>query len=278
MTELIPLLLWPVIRIFLLVALICVPFFIYFSVARKKRKEKKAELVDVVLLPALNQVFSNLHYSANDYIPLQMIMASKMFKGWSTAQGSDYIDGWHNGRHIQMSDVILTHTETESRTNSKGESETYTQIVTDFRGQWVVCDFDKAVTAQLTICAGKCSPRTIKKLAESSSIAEMDNTVFNEKYTVLTDNPHDAFYILTPHMMEYIMAADQQVRGRLSLEFLPNEKIHIAINSGRDFFEPKKIWREMDYEQERNKVLEEIYSIINMIEQLRLVDTSNRSG
>jgi hypothetical protein len=201
-----------------------------------------------------------------------------MVSGWSHITGSDYISGQHNGLRLHMSDVTLTHTETRTRTNSKGEQETYTETVTDFCGQWVICDFNKAVAAPLTLRAGgRPSSGFFRALTGSSSSVEMDNAVFNDEYTVLTDNPHDAFYILTPPMMERIMATNEWADGRLSLEFLPQGEVHLAINSGHDFFEPRSIWREMDYERERNEVLQEMYSIISLIDQLRLVDTSNRS-
>jgi hypothetical protein len=264
------------IMLFFIGALVAVG--VYISVSRRKRAEKKAELVGAVLLPALSQVFADLRYSEAGHISRDVIKASKMVSGWSYIRGSDHISGLHNGLRIQMSDLTLTHTETRTRTNSKGQQETYTVTVTDFCGQWIICDFNKTVAVPLTLRAGG-RPRSgfFRALMGSSSNVEMDNTVFNDSYTVLTDNPHDAFYILTPPVMERIMATNQWAGGCLSLEFLPWGEVHLAINSGHDFFEPQSIWREMDYERERNDVLQEIYTIIGLIDQLRLVDSSNSS-
>jgi hypothetical protein len=243
----------------------------YFVAAGKKRKEKKAELVETVILPVLNEVFDSPSYDAGGHISGDVVRASRMVRGWSRISGSDYICGWHDGLKVQMSDLLLTHTETRTRTNSKGETETYTVTVTDFSGQWVICDFDKQVAAQLTLRAGG-FPLSgfLQTLVDGGASVEMDSTVFNDSYRVLTDNPHDAFYILTPPVMERILAANQWAKGCLSLEYQPWGELHLAIGTHRNFFEPLNIWRDMDYAQEYDKTLAELHFIIGLIDQLRL--------
>jgi hypothetical protein len=251
---------------------------VYVIPAHRKRQEKKAELRDAVLIPALNQVFDELYYSEDSFISDEVVRASRMVSGWEHIDGNDYISGWYDGFHIHMSDVTLTHAETRTRTDSKGNTETDTVTVTDFRGQWVIVNFDKTPASQLTLRAARL-PRSgfFRALAGEELCVEMDSTVFNDCYTVLTDNPHDAFYLLTPHMMERILAANEWAEGHLSIEYLPWGEMHLAINSGHDFFEPHHIWRETDYAQEHNRVLEELRCIFGLIDQLCLGDSSSSS-
>jgi hypothetical protein len=254
---------------------------VYFVLAGQKRKEKKEELINAVILPALSEVFENPHYDASGHISRDVVKASGMVGGWSHISGGDYISGLHDGLRVRMSDVVLTHTETRTRTrtNSEGKTETYTETVTvtDFSGQWVVCDFDKRVAAPLTLRAGGLpSSGFLRALAGGSSSVEMDSTEFNSMYTVLTDNPHDAFYILTPHMMERVMEANRRANGRLSLAYLPWGELHLAIGTGKNFFEPQSIWHEMDYAQEYNDVMGELGFILGLIDQLRLDEPANR--
>jgi hypothetical protein len=251
---------------------------IYSSVSKRKKAKKKARLVDAVLLPALSLVFTDLRYSEIGHISYEVIKASKMVSGRSSISGGNHISGRYNGLHIQMSDITLTHIETRIRMDISGAPQTYTETVTDFRGQWVICDFNKTVASPLILRAGKRKhPGLFRTHAGSSSGIEMDNAIFNDSYTILTNNPHDAFYILTPPVMERIMLTNQGTGGHLSLEFLPQGEVHCAINSGHNFFEPQRIWLKMNYGRERNKILGEVRSITSLIDQLRLIDTSNSS-
>ena len=61
---------------------------------------------------------------------------------------------------------------------------------------------------------------------------ETESTAFNEKFGISCDSAHDAFYILTPHMMEYLMTMDQRAGGNIYLRFLKEGKVHVAVNSG----------------------------------------------
>jgi hypothetical protein len=101
----------------------------------------------------------------------------------------------------------------------------------------------------------------------------MESIEFNEAYTVLMDRPHDAFYILTPQVMERILRANKMLDHCLSLEFLPEGKVYFAIDSGHDFFEPTKIWSETDFAGARDRISDEIRIVTDLIDILELDKT-----
>jgi hypothetical protein len=68
---------------------------------------------------------------------------------------------------------------------------------------------------------------------------DTENEAFNAKFEILTSDPHTAFYVLTPHFMEAIVAADERANARTYLCFM-GSKIHIAVDTGRDSFEAKR--------------------------------------
>ena len=49
-------------------------------------------------------------------------------------------------------------------------------------------------------------------------------------------NEHDAFYVLTPHLMEAILELERTNPGTLALGFT-GKKLFIAINNNRNTFE-----------------------------------------
>jgi hypothetical protein len=256
--------------------LLVIGLLVYIVEGGARRKKRKAALVDTAILPALKQLLDDVQYSPQDSISEEVITASDMVRGWTIFRGEDYISGHYNGLWIEMSDIRLQHTVQHSDTDSKGRATTTTEYVTDFRGLWLICDFGKKVGTRLTVRAGK-APRSgfLKPSAESKRIVEMEDVAFNEAYTVLTDDPHYAFYVLTPPMMEHIMATRSRINEDLSLEFNPDGTVHIAIAINYDFFEAKNAWKAIDYDAERARMLHDIRYILGILDQLKIAETVN---
>ena len=99
----------------------------------------------------------------------------------------------------------------------------------------------------------------------------MDNEQFSKRFCVRADNPQEAYYILTPHMMGYILAMADKSGGTVYLSFLRNGKMHVAVKTGRDFFELGK--SNADVEGLRRKFLDELRWFTDMIDTLRVEDT-----
>ena len=99
----------------------------------------------------------------------------------------------------------------------------------------------------------------------------MDNEQFSKRFCVRADNPQEAYYILTPHMMEYILTMADKSGGTVYLSFLREGKLHVAVKTGRDFFELGK--SNADVEGLRRKFLDELHWFTDMIDTLRVEDT-----
>jgi len=67
----------------------------------------------------------------------------------------------------------------------------------------------------------------------------MENVAFNEQFNVLTEDPHTAFYILTPQFMEIILSARERAYDKKHMCFT-GEHLHIAIDTESDFFEARR--------------------------------------
>ena len=64
----------------------------------------------------------------------------------------------------------------------------------------------------------------------------MESVKFNSELQAYSENAHDAFYLLTPHFMERILHLDAKYNDKISFSFTQN-KLFIAINSGKDYFD-----------------------------------------
>ena len=181
---------------------------------------------------------------------------------YNCTDGSDHIKAVYNGLNIELGDIELID-ETEY-IDENGVSQKSRNTL--FKGQWLTCDFGKELVGEVYI-----SEWTQKDRRCMKSNVTMDNEQFSKRFCVRADNPQAAYYILTPHMMEYILAMADKSGGTVYLSFLRNGKLHVAVKTGRDFFELGK--SNADVEGLRRKFLDELRWFTDMIDTLRVEDT-----
>ena len=99
----------------------------------------------------------------------------------------------------------------------------------------------------------------------------MDNGQFSKRFCVRADDPQEAYYILTPHMTEYITRMADKSGGTVYMSFLRDGKMHVAVKTGHDFFE---LGRSNANVEELHKIfLGELRWFTAIIDTLRVEDT-----
>ena len=181
---------------------------------------------------------------------------------YDSMYGSDHIRAVYKGLNMELGDVELLTEREESDEN--GNTNTIRDTV--FKGQWLICDFGKALAGQVYI-----SERTQKDRSSMKSTVTMDNEQFSKRFCVRADDPQEAYYILTPHMMEYILNMADRSGGTVYMSFLRGGKMHIAVDTGRDSFELGN--DSANVEGLRRKFLGELRWFTDMIDTLRVEDT-----
>ena len=241
--------------IFFLVLLL-VGGYLYSKSAGVAKKLLSDNVTSVVLKEVLGD--------AVEYNPWGKINPGSMVFPFSynCTDGSDHIKAVYNGLNIELGDIELID-ETED-TDEDGHTNTRKDTV--FKGQWLTCDFGKELAGQVYI-----SEWTKKDRRMMKSNVTMDNEQFSKRFCVRADHPQEAYYILTPHMMEYILTMADKSGGTVYLSFLRDGKIHIAVKTGRDFFELGK--SNANVEELRQKYLGELRWFTDMIDTLRVEDT-----
>ena len=181
---------------------------------------------------------------------------------YNCTDGSDHIKAVYNGLNIELGDIELID-ETEY-IDENGVSQKSRNTL--FKGQWLTCDFGKELVGEVYI-----SEWTQKDRRCMKSNVTMDNEQFSKRFCVRADNPQEAYYILTPHMMEYIFTMADKGGGTVYLSFLRDGKMHVAVKTRRDFFELGK--SNADVEELRQKFLGELRWFTDIIDTLRVEDT-----
>ena len=182
---------------------------------------------------------------------------------YNKVDGSDHIKAVYNGLNIELGDIeLINETEdTDENGNTQKNSQTF------FKGQWLICDFGKELSGEVRLSA---NDKKLRRQHKNDSV-EMENETFNNRFLVTANDAQDAYYILTPHMMEYILTMADKSGGDVYMSFQRDGKLHVAVKTGRDFFELGK--SNANVEGLHQKFLGELRWFTDMIDTLRVEDT-----
>ncbi len=227
----------------------------------KNRSRLKKLLSDDVISGVIKAVLGD----AAEYNPWGKIKPGSMVLPFSynCTEGSDHIQAVYHGLNMELGDIELID-ETEDTDIETGQTEKTRN--TQFKGQWLTCDFGKELACEVYL-----SERTPKTRRKLKSNITMDNEQFDKRFCVRADDPQEAYYLLTPHMMEYITAMADKSGGTVYLSFLRSGKLHVAVQTGRDFFELGK--SNANVGELRQKFLGELRWFTDLVDTLRVEDT-----
>jgi hypothetical protein len=213
-----------------------------------------------ITIALLRETFTDVEYNYNEHIDKGTIRESQLIPRWKTCTGSDLVEAEYRGIEIAFSDICLTHTERSGDDDEK--------TVTDFEGQWLTVRMAKSLQAQVRLIE-----RSLDfNLFANKSDVETESIEFNKKYRILTDDPHTAFYVLTPHFMEYINAMDARASARTYMWFVGN-MVHVAIDSRRNLFEDistTSLLKPAGFDSLRNQFRGEIRYVTSIVDELLL--------
>lgn len=235
----------------------------------KLNKKYKSEFKNKFVLKSLEKKFTDLIYEPDRGITYSTIAATKMMRMGDRYHSEDYISAKYKDIKFEQSDV---HIEEEYQTTDS-DGHTTTHYVTIFRGRWMIFDFNKEFKANVQISQKGFSNSKVNtfwgKKEELFKKVAMESEAFNKKFNVYAQNEHDAFYIITPSLMERIERLAERNKGKLLFCFI-NNKLHIGIYDNKDSFEPGSVFKQIDEQETLNKISEEIETIIQFVEELNL--------
>ena len=216
------------------------------------------------VLRSLKKYFSELKYDPDSGMPKDIIAATKMIYMGNMYDSDDFISGKYKDVSFKQADVHIQYDDHDSEKSS---------IITLFKGRWMVFDFNKEFKSNIQVVQKEFG---FNKLLEDDGISykkvEMESDSFNKRYNVFAKNEHEAFYILTPSLMEKLEKLDDTNEGKLLLCFVDN-KLHIGLYDDNDSFEPPSCMHKINEEKEMNKTNKDIKVITQFIDELNLDNT-----
>lgn len=171
----------------------------------------------------------------------------------------DLISATYDGVCFRQSEVRI---EDE---HGSGDDKT---IVTYFKGRMFSFEYDiKDIVS--TMIYSKNYAIEGKGLGLKYGKVEMESTEFNRDFNVKSARDIDAFYVLTPQMMEFITALKQRY-GNIAVHFTP-KRVYVAYNSNKNAFDLDTRKR-LDLGLEREKRAKDIEVIIDIIKTLKITN------
>ena len=171
-------------------------------------------------------------------------------------ESEDCFKGKYKKISFEVCDVKTWHYEEDD--------EGHRDTVVDFEGQYYIFEFNKKFNGNIKVV-----PNGEIINDNSFEVVKLEDVKFNKLFNVYTDNQHLAYYVLTPALMEKIIALEEKLYG-LSFAFI-NSKIHIACNDVRNLFEFDP-YEKINKNKETKEIKNEVSVVTQMIDALDLDD------
>ena len=228
----------------------------------KPYRDFKSNFKEVFVVKALESVFFDFEYEQNKGIDKSAIKSTNMMQLGDRYSSKNLIRGKYKGVYLEQSDI---HIEQCYETKDGPEWETL------FKGRWMIFDFNKNFKANVLVKQSKF--RNSKGHGVFSNLHKIvtEDESFNKQFRVYTPDDHEAFYILTPSLMEKIKDVANGIDGSLIFCFVDN-KLHVGINNHKESFN-HSILKRVDASKVERKIGSDIKLITDFVDKLSLDST-----
>ena len=228
-----------------------------------------SEFKDKVIAPLIQEIDENLRYAKNIHVSEFEFINSKLFTSIpDKLDGNDYISGKIDEVGIELSDI---HAQKEHK-DSKGRSS----WSTIFQGLFIISEFNKNFngrtivlpdTAQSSfgdLVGGWLQSHNISR----DELVKMDNPEFEREFVVYGSDQIEARYILNHTLMQRLIEFKKRSKHKIYISFV-SSKIYIAIDYGKDLFEPAVFKTLLDYKVAMEYV-KTLHLCVGIVEELKL--------
>lgn len=249
--------------------LFAVPFFgIILTLIFTSNSSKKFALAfkETYVLKSLKSVFTDLNYEPERGLPESVIRNTQMMDMGDRYSSNDYISAKYKNINVEQADVHIQ----EEHQSTDQDGHTTTTWVTIFMGRWMIFDFNKNFKANVQVSQKGFGNSRINNWGTKTKYKKvmMEDQSFNNEFRTYAQSEHEAFYILTPSLMEKIKRLKSTINGKILLCFIDN-KLHVGIQNNKDSFE-HSIFKKIDEEKVNEEISKDIKLITSFVDELNL--------
>lgn len=230
---------------------IAIIFNVALSVSIKKKY--KDEIVPKILKKFLGD---DIVYEPKGRFDKELLRDLNFFP-CTTYSGEDMISGIYKGIKFTTADISMTH-------QSGGKNST---TVTDFkRCMWVFEYNNKTINSRIDLYEKDYLKRhSLRK--NGLEKVEFEDIDFNNKIKTYASNAHDAFYVITPQIIDRLKNNINNISGDI-LYSIQENKLYLVISSSKNRMEFKRF--KNNYEELIESLKEDVSPILETIKQFDL--------
>ncbi len=205
----------------------------------------------------LNETFTDAWCNWNEGYSKRAVEEIGLIEKGNQFHSEDYVSGKYEGIPFEQSDVVV------KRVVRSGKS-THTYI--HFKGRIFSFEFPKTDFYSVAVFSKSFMyPGNFDGVPHQR--VELESEDFNREFVVKAMQPHDAFYVLTPQVMECITSL-YRIYGNVAMRYVGG-KVHVAINMQGNAFDGD-IRKKIVYVEEMDKIKRDCHVIIDVIHKLKL--------
>lgn len=225
-----------------------------------KRGEYNDIVKEIVITNLFKSEFEHVNYNPEQGFDKKYIDSLELIAKGNTYESNDLLMASYKGVGFSQADVHI------QQVTSNGKTTTTT---TYFKGRWIVVDFIKNFEGNHQVRSNGSFFKNKKPgqfFGRKLDLLKFESVEFNNMFTSYTSDQKEAYYLITPHMMEKMTQFRDYVNCEVNYGFIDN-KLHLAIYNNTNAFEVGG--RDVD-EQFIQNVLYEMDLIKRVIDELDL--------
>jgi len=203
-------------------------------------KSYRQEYKTTIIARIAGFVDEGLSYTPAGTVPASEFVKSEIFPlKCDRYKGEDHFRGRLGKTDIEFSEVVAEHRNTNGSGSGKDE------YISIFRGLFIIADFNKHFKTRTLVLPdtaerlfGKFGQKLQSMSLTRGKLIRLEDPRFEKEFCVYGDDQVESRYILTPSLMERILALKGKWKSTVYLSFL-DSKVYIAIRMNRNLFETR---------------------------------------
>ncbi len=229
--------------------------------AQAYRRAYKAYFVE----QNLAKTFTSLTYNHDKGVDKNIIAATGMINVGDVFNSNDLTTGKYKDVIFLQSDAHILVEQTDSDGN--------TSYVTIFKGRFMIFEFPKKFNFKLELIGKKFHayriPGKSSKTGRKMTKLNTESNEFNHSFKIMSEDGFESFYILDPAMIAKIQTIADRYHNNLLLGFI-DSMLLVALNDGKDAFEPPRASKPIDEKAEMAKIHQDTKVITDFVDELSL--------
>lgn len=209
----------------------------------------------------LKKTFADLSYDHQKGLDHSLLRTTGMINTGDVYSSNDLTIGKYKNVGFAQADA---HIQTES-TDSDGNTTYYTI----FQGRFMIFEFPKKFNFKLELVGKKFHayhvPGKDKNTGRKMVKIRTESSEFNQIFKIFGQDDFESFYLLDPAIIVKIQAIAERYKYKVLLGFIDN-KMLVAIDDGKDSFEPPRFTKPIDEKAELEKISSDIKVITDFVD------------